>query len=129
MGLLFGKKREKQEDANLSQQLKKEHDELQERLNRHDAILNQKNAAKLKFEETGNLEEYLSFYRELIKDVSCFEMKGSWLFDYPETLVKNKMYNEAWGVLNLMYLHMPEKQGRIKSLQEKILKEEKKLKK
>lgn len=129
MGLFFGKKKQIAKRNDLKEQLIKEHTELQERLQRHDAIILKKNEAERRYEENGDLQEYLDFYRNLIKDVSCFEIKGSWLFRYPETLIKQKMYDEAWGVLNLMYLRMPEQQGRITSLQNKILKEEGRLKK
>ena len=121
MGLFgFFKKKE------TKQRLLPEEIELQERVKKHDDILSAKNEAESRYKETGNLEEYLDFYRELTKDSSCFEIGGSWIFNYPETLIKEKLYDEAWGILNLIYIHMPQKRGRVSDLRYKILKTENK---
>lgn len=68
--------------------------EIQTKVKRQDYIISKKNEAEKQFEETGDVEKLLDFYNTLMADDECFSIRGSWVFRYPELLVKEKKYDE-----------------------------------
>lgn len=100
--------------------------ELQRRLKEQDDFIAEKNKAEQAYKDTGDSDALLAFYRGVFSENKTPVVCGSWMFNYPELLIKEKKFDEAWGVLNLFRLLLPDKVGRISDLQYKILKAENK---
>jgi len=103
-----------------------EYAQLEKELAEQDAILEKRRKAEERYKLDNDIDSLLNFWRSVWNDGSCFKIKGSWLFNYPELLIKEKRYDEAWGALNRLYLEMPNCAGRVRSLQAKVLKAENK---
>lgn len=104
--------------------LQKEHDELQIRLAKQDAILKKANKARENYEIDGDVDKLFSVYQEILDTEPYYQIRGNWIFKYPELLIKEKRYDQAWGVLNRLYLDLPDSHGRIRDMQFQILKAE-----
>lgn len=102
-----------------------EYNELQKELATQNEIISKFSKAEKTYKETGNADEFFAVCKSLFENGSCFQIKGSWIFRYPEALIAEKRYNEAWAVLNKICLEIPKEKGRVHDLQYKVLKAEK----
>lgn len=113
-----------QRKAPKSRTFDTEMSEIQKKLNKQDDLIRKRNQAEDKFKQDGNVNELLSFWRGVWADKSWRIMSGNWIFNFPELLIKEKLYDEAWGVLNKLYLERHDSAARIRDLQYKVLKSE-----
>lgn len=116
----------KKKNPQKAKRLLPEEVELQAKIKAQDNLILEKNEAEKKYKETGEVEPYFNFFQSLFSDEERFSMIGNWAFQYPEVLIKEKRFNEAWGALNQLYLALPDSKGRIYNMRYQILKAEKK---
>lgn len=81
--------------------------------------------AESRYKENKDIDALLAFWRKIWSTKKGLLFRGShWLFRFPELLVKEKCYDEAWAFLNRISIEKPDYLSRIRDMQYKILKSE-----